>query len=121
MIFFGFFLSLCMWLYILYVDVYFVCGCIFCMWLYILYVVVYFVCGCIFCTWLYILYVVVYFVYGSFNSLSYVLLLLRLCILIVIYILFCLSCFHRANWHSSAALTEVFPCFFLSCKVNARV
>jgi hypothetical protein len=22
----------------------------------------------------------------------------------------------RANWHSSATLTEVFPCFFLSCK-----
>ena len=28
---------------------------------------------------------------------------------------------HRANWHSSATLTEVFPCLFLSCKANARV
>jgi len=28
---------------------------------------------------------------------------------------------HRASWHSSATLTEVFPCFFLSCKANARV
>jgi len=28
---------------------------------------------------------------------------------------------HRANWHSSATLTEGFPCFFLSCKANARV
>jgi len=28
---------------------------------------------------------------------------------------------HRANWHSSATLTEVYPCFFLSCKANARV
>ena len=28
---------------------------------------------------------------------------------------------HRANWHSSATLTEVFPWFFLSCKANARV
>jgi hypothetical protein len=28
---------------------------------------------------------------------------------------------HRANWHSSATLTEVFPCFFLRCKANARV
>ena len=28
---------------------------------------------------------------------------------------------HRASWHSSASLTEVFPCFFLSCKANARV
>ena len=28
---------------------------------------------------------------------------------------------HRANWHTSANLTEVFPCFFLSCKASARV
>ena len=28
---------------------------------------------------------------------------------------------HRANCHPSATLTEVFPCFFLSCKANARV
>jgi len=28
---------------------------------------------------------------------------------------------HRASWHSLATLTEVFPCFFLSCKANARV
>ena len=27
---------------------------------------------------------------------------------------------HRASWHSSATLTEDFPCFFLSCKANAR-
>jgi len=26
---------------------------------------------------------------------------------------------HRASWHLSRALTEVFPCFFLSCKANA--
>jgi hypothetical protein len=47
--------------------------------------------------------------------------LIVLCILIVMYILFCIFCFHRANWHSPATLTEVFPCFFLSCKANARV
>ena len=29
--------------------------------------------------------------------------------------------FLRAIWHSSATLTEVFPCFFLSCKANARI
>jgi len=29
--------------------------------------------------------------------------------------------FHRASWHSSATLTEVCLCFFLSCKANARV
>ena len=28
---------------------------------------------------------------------------------------------HRASWHSSATLTEVFPRFLLSCKANARV
>jgi len=28
---------------------------------------------------------------------------------------------HRASWYSSATLTEVLPCFFLSCKANARV
>jgi len=37
------------------------------------------------------------------------------------YALSCIFCFHRANWHSSATLTEVFPYFFLSCKANARV
>jgi hypothetical protein len=37
------------------------------------------------------------------------------------YALFCVFFFHRANWHSSATLTEVFPCFFLSCKANARI
>ena len=40
---------------------------------------------------------------------------------IVMYVLFCIFCFHRANWHSSATLTEVFPWFFPSCKENARV
>ena len=29
--------------------------------------------------------------------------------------------FHRDSWHSSATLTEVFPCFFLSCKANTRL
>jgi len=42
-----------------------------------------------------------------FNTVIYVFLLLCLCILIV-----CLC---------MATLTEVFPCFFLSCKANARV
>ena len=44
-----------------------------------------------------------------------------LCIVIVMYVLFCIFCFHRANWQSSATLTEVFPCFFLRCKANAGV
>ena len=56
-----------------------------------------------------------------FNSVSYVFLLLCLCILIVMYALFCIFCFHRANWHSSATLTEGFPCFFPSCKANVGI
>ena len=56
-----------------------------------------------------------------FNFVNYVLLFLCLCILIFMYVLFCIFCFHRANWHSSAILTAVFPCCFLSCKANARV
>jgi hypothetical protein len=38
-----------------------------------------------------------------------------------LYALFCIFCFHRANWHSPTTLTEGFPCSFLSCKVNARL
>jgi hypothetical protein len=56
-----------------------------------------------------------------FNFVNYVFLLLCLCILIVMCVLFCTFCFHRTSWHSSAILTAVFPCFFLSCKANARV
>jgi len=37
------------------------------------------------------------------------------------YHIFCVSFFRRAKWHSSVTLTEVFPCFFVSCKANARV
>jgi hypothetical protein len=55
-----------------------------------------------------------------FNFLNYVF-LLCLCILIVVYALFCIFCFDRANWHSSVTPTEIFPCFFLSRKANARV
>ena len=63
----------------------------------------------------------VVFCVALFNFVSYVFVLLCLCILIVMCVLFCVFCFHRANWHSSSTLTEVFPCFFLSFKANARV
>jgi hypothetical protein len=56
-----------------------------------------------------------------FNFVSRLFLLLCLFILIVMYVLFCIFCFHCANWHSSATLTEGFPCFFLNCKANARL
>jgi hypothetical protein len=56
-----------------------------------------------------------------FNSLIYVFLILCLCIIIVMYALFCIFCFHRANWYSSATLIDVYPCFFLSCKANGGV
>jgi uncharacterized membrane protein len=39
----------------------------------------------------------------------------------VLYVLFRIFCFHRANWHSSVTLTEAFPCFFFIYKTNARV
>jgi len=64
-----------------------------------------FVYGCMFCILL-------------FNPVSYVLLLLRFCILIDMYALFCTF---FANWHSPATLTEIFPCFFFNCKENAGV
>jgi hypothetical protein len=56
---------------------------------------------------------------------------LPLCLHILIYVYvflfmstysYCMFTYlHRASWHSSATLTEVFPCFSLSCKANARV
>ena len=55
-----------------------------------------------------------------FNFVSYVFLLLCLCILIVTYALFCIFCLHRANWHSSATLTG-FSVLLFSCKANSRV
>jgi hypothetical protein len=47
----------------------------------------------------------------------------NLCIVIVMLMYsYCMFMYlNRANWHSSATLTEVFPCFFLSCKANAKV
>ena len=33
----------------------------------------------------------------------------------------CFGNMQYVHCHSSATLTEVFPCFFLSCKANARV
>jgi len=56
-----------------------------------------------------------------YDFVSYVFLLLYLCIRIVMYVLFCIFCFHRTNWHSSATLAAMLSCFFLSYKANARV
>jgi magnesium-transporting ATPase (P-type) len=66
-----------------------------------------FVYGCMFCVLL-------------FNSVSYVSLLLCLCIPIVMYAVFYIL-FPSCQLAFSGTLTEVFPCFFLSCKANARV
>jgi len=35
--------------------------------------------------------------------------------------MYVLLCIFFVKWHFSATLTEVFPCFFLSCKANPRV
>ena len=64
--------------------------------------------------------IVMYAPYSYCYICSLFLFLCMLRILIVMYALFCI-CFHRANWHSSATLAEVFPCYFVSCKANARV
>jgi hypothetical protein len=55
---------------------------------------IWFYMGCMFCMLLFI-------------SVGYIFLLLCLCILIVMHVLV-------------STLTEGFPCFFLSCKANAR-
>jgi len=78
-------------------------------------------CTCIYCVLYCCVYVYLFFLCFCLFFVSYVFLLLCLCILIVMYVLFCIFCFHHANWHSSATLTEDFPCFSLSCKANARV
>jgi hypothetical protein len=48
---------------------------------------------------------------------------MNLCIFIVMSMYsYCIFMYlHRASWHASATLTEVFPCFFLSFKANATV
>jgi len=58
----------------------------------------------------------VYMVVFLFNITIYVFLLLCL---MYSYCMF--MYLHRASWHSTATLTEVFPCFSLSCKANSRV
>jgi hypothetical protein len=67
-----------------------------------------------------------------FNTVIYVFLLLCLIVRLYTYLMFmyllyvyifilCYMYLYRASWHPSPTLTEVFPCFFLSCKANARV
>ena len=66
------------------------------------------------CIWLYVLHTFVKFC--------------KLCILTVMFMhsyclhaLFSIFCFQCANWYSPSTLIEVFPCFFLRGKANARV
>jgi hypothetical protein len=65
------------------------------------------------------IYMYIYMVVLLFNTVIYVFLLLCLIVRLYTYCMF--MYLHRASWHSSAKLTEVFPCFFLSCEANARV
>jgi hypothetical protein len=50
---------------------------------------------------------------------------LFLCLIVRFIVCFCIHCMfmylHHASWHCLATVTEVFPCFSLSCKANARV
>jgi len=89
--------------------------------LYLWFFFIYHITSCSFGSFFVILYGCLFRIL-MFNSVRYVLLLLLcLCILIVMYALFSIFCFNHANWHSSVILTEDFPCYFLSCKANARV
>ena len=76
-------------------------------------------CSCIYCV-LYFLFKYIVFIL-MFNFVSYVFSFLILCILIVTEVLFYIFCIYRTNWQSSSTLTEVFLCFILSRKSNARV
>jgi len=60
-----------------------------------------------FCKWLYVLYIFVSFC--------------KLYILIVMFMYYCYVCSVVYIVFIPATLTEVLPCFFLSCKANARV
>jgi hypothetical protein len=62
------------------------------------------VCFVYFCLILEVMYFIVMFMYSH-----------------CYHVLFRIFSFHLANFRSPATLTEVFPCFFLSCKANARV
>ena len=55
-----------------------------------------------------------FYLLDSFAKSHQIFLLLYLCILIIMYVLLRIFCFHPTICHSSATLTEVFPCFFLS-------
>ena len=52
----------------------------------------------------------------------YIYIWLYSCLILEFIYSYCMFMYlQRASWHSSATLNEVFPCFFLSCKANARV
>jgi hypothetical protein len=64
--------------------------------------------------------------FGSIVLNAYLVVFLFNTIIMYIYFMsmysYCILMYlHRGSWHSSANLTEVYPCFFLSCEANARV
>jgi len=86
-----------------------------CLWVFWLCVYLYLLCFCI----VSFMYIYSFYVFVQFCKLSIFIDMFMYSYCYVV--LFCIFCFHRANWHSSATPTEVFLCFFLSCKVNATV
>jgi hypothetical protein len=79
----------------------------------------------------YLIYIYIYMVVFLFNAVIYIFLLLCLIVRLYTYFMFmyllyvcvfivCL-CIFIGPAGTSPTLTEVFPCFFLSCKANARV
>jgi len=74
-------------------------------------------CGCfdnmfpyIYCVFISLRLCIIILFMLAFNFIIYVFLLLCFYVLIIMYF-FCIFCFHRANWHSSATLSEGFPLF----------
>jgi hypothetical protein len=61
-------------------------------------------CTCIDCVFVFFVMCIFFLSMLLLNFASYVILFLCLCILIVMYFLFCIFSFYRASWHSSATL-----------------
>jgi len=68
-------------------------------------------CSCILIViYVFLFLVCVFLLLSMYSCCCLCILIVRLCILIVVYVFL-----------DAATLTEFFPCFFLSCKANARV
>ena len=81
------------------------CGCVY---IRILYCVGVLICVLVFTLYIYCFLCILIPCILLFNSANYVFLFLCLYVLIIMYVLFGIFCFHRANRHPSATLTDDF-------------